>query len=198
MMRDTPTQFDPKASDRVMIELISRGEHVQDAWDTLLARHSNLIYTVPRRYGLQETDASDVYQAVCEALWREIATLRDPDRLSAWLLAVAGRLTWRVVARNRRQAVHEGTLPDEGATLPDLGLQPDAVLLRREEWHTVASAVHSLPERCRRLIWYLYYDDANPAYGEIARRMNLAEGSIGPIRRRCLSRLKKELHRLER
>jgi RNA polymerase sigma factor (sigma-70 family) len=152
---------------------------------------------VPRRYGLQESDASDVYQAVCEALWRKLVTLRDPDRLSAWLMAVAGRLSWRVVMRNRRRAVHERSLPDEHMPLPDFAPQPEALVLRREEWHTVAAALQALPERCRSLIWYLYYDVTAPAYDEIALRMDLAEGSIGPMRGRCLARLKKELRRLE-
>ncbi len=191
------TPFDPEASDRVLVELIVRGEHVQAAWDALLARHSNLIYTMPRRYGLQESDASDVYQAVCEALWKEVATLRDPDRLPAWLLAVAGRLSGRAIARNRRRAVHERSLPDEDLSLPDFGPQPDEEMLRREEWQTVDTAVRALPERCRSLIWYLYYDASRPAYEEIARRMDLAEGSIGPIRGRCLEQLKKHLRRLD-
>jgi RNA polymerase sigma factor (sigma-70 family) len=186
-------RFDPEAPDRELIGLIRRGEQVQEAWAALLARHSNLIYTVPRRYGLQESDAADVYQAVCEALWKEIGNLRDPDRLAGWLLAVAGRTCGRAIMRKRRHADHEHALLDEDMPLPDTLPRPDELTLRREEWQIVADAVRALPERCRRLIWYLYYDPERPAYGEIALRMELAEGSIGPIRGRCLAQLKKKL-----
>lgn len=185
--------FDTEATDRDLIALIRSGDRVQEAWATLLTRYSHLIYTVPRRYGLQESDAGDVYQAVCEALWKEIDTVRDPDRLSGWLLAVAGRMCGRAIMRKRRHADHERALPDDDLPLPDTGLRPDELTLRREEWVTVAEAVRALPDRCRRLIWYLYYDPTQPSYEEIARRMALSEGSIGPIRGRCLGQLKRQL-----
>lgn len=192
------TPFDPTASDRKLIELILSGEHVQAAWDALLTRYSDLIYSVPRRCGLQESDAGDVYQAVCETLWKELASLRDRDRLAPWLLTVAGHMSGRFIRRRQRHSTHESTILDVEMPVPDMGPQPDELVLRREQWQTVATAVCALSDRCRQLIWYLYYDPTMPSYEDIARRMDLAEGSIGPIRGRCLAQLKKQLQHLER
>jgi RNA polymerase sigma factor (sigma-70 family) len=192
-MRNQSTQFSAEASDRELIAMILNEEDVQAAWDALLTRYSNLIYSVPLRYGLQESDANDVYQGVCESLWKELAGLRDPDRLDAWLLKVAGRLSWRAIMNRRRKMQQESVAVDAELPLPDSGPRPDDVVMQNEEWRAVAAAVRALSNRCQELIWYLYYDPAMLSYEDIATHMGLAEGSIGPIRVRCLARLKKQL-----
>lgn len=197
-MRNQTTRFEAEASDRELIAMILNGEDVQAAWDALLTRYSNLIYSVPLRYGLQESDANDVYQGVCETLWKEVAGLRDPDRLDAWLLKVAGRLSWRAIMNRRRQTQHESVVVDTESPLPESGPRPDEVVMRHDEWRAVAAAVRALSNRCQKLIWYLYYDPAMLSYEDIARRMGLAEGSIGSIRARCLEQLKKQLDDLKR
>lgn len=197
-MHKQTTPFDVEAPDGQLVEMILSGLHVQAAWDVLLARYSNLIYTVPVRYGLQPSDADDVYQAVCKAFWKDMARIRERDRLAAWLLKVAGHMSWRVLMSRRRQARRESALVEAELPASGSGLRPDELVLRREEWQAVAVAVRSLSERCQTLIWYLYYDPAMLSYEEIARRMGLAEGSIGPNRGRCLSQLKERLRHLER
>jgi len=69
MLREGGQADHGELSDRQLIAAILRGEQQQVAWDILLTRHGRLVYTVPHRYGLQESDAADVYRAVCEALW---------------------------------------------------------------------------------------------------------------------------------
>ncbi len=90
MVREGGQADHGELSDRQLIAAILHGEQQQVAWDILLTRYSHLVYTVPRRYGLQESDAADVYQAVCEALWKDLGALRDVERLTPWLLRVAG------------------------------------------------------------------------------------------------------------
>lgn len=196
MRKDETTRFEADAPDRQLIRWILDGAHVQEAWTALLDRYSNLIYTVPLRYGLQQSDAADVYQSVCEMLWQEMVHLRDHDRLASWLLTTAGRASWRVVMDRRRHMLRESPVLDDDPPLPDTGPRPDEIVLRSEEWSSVAAAVRELPDRCRELIRYLYYDQTMLPYEEIARRLGLAEGSIGPIRARCLSQLKKNLRAL--
>jgi RNA polymerase sigma factor (sigma-70 family) len=194
MIRHSKEQDEVEVSNHHLIAMILRGEGEQAAWDSLLARYSKLIYSVPLRYGLQESDAADVYQAVCVALWQGLADLRDADRLSGWLLTVAGKISWRVLMKRRRQGQYEAPVPETDALVDDSSGHPEDMALRRDDWRAVAAAVRALPERCRQLIWYLYYDASAPSYDEIARQMGLAEGSIGPIRARCLAQLKKQLH----
>ncbi len=187
------TGYSGTVTDRQLIDAILSGVRVQPNWDALLSRYSHFIYNVPRRYGLQESDAADVFQDVCEALWKGLPTVRNQDRLGGWLLSVAGHISWRVIIKRHRHRQRETSLDDTAVPLSDSGPGPDELLVRGEEWDTVAAAVQSLPERCRDLVRYLYYDPAMLSYEEIAIRMGLAEGSIGPVRGRCLARLKQLL-----
>ncbi len=69
MLREGGQADHGELSDRQLIAAILRGEQQQVAWDILFTRHGRLIYTIPHCYGLQESNAADVYHAVCEALW---------------------------------------------------------------------------------------------------------------------------------
>ena len=63
--------------------------------------------------------------------------------------------------------------------------------LEREQM--VREAMEHLPPRCREMIELLFFEHSLVPYNEVARRLNLATGSIGFIRGRCLKRLKKLL-----
>ena len=84
---------------------------------------------------------------------------------------------------------------DEGGALdpPDSNPLADEVLLRLEKQHTIRSAVGTLDERCRLLLEMLFYCSEPPPYSEIAARLGLPEGSIGPTRARCLQKLLRKL-----
>ena len=59
----------------------------------------------------------------------------------------------------------------------------------------VREAIGQLPARCREMIELLFFEHPPVPYTEVARRLNLATGSIGFIRGRCLKRLKKAVGR---
>jgi Sigma-70 region 2 len=47
--------------------------------------------------------AEDAVQQAWQIAWRKLATLRDPDRLRSWLVAVAANETRQLVRRRRRR-----------------------------------------------------------------------------------------------
>src|SRR6185369_9625586 len=60
----------------------------QRAWNALLERYKNLIYSIPLRYGTPHQDAADIFQAVCLDLFNELPRLRDAEALQGWLTRV--------------------------------------------------------------------------------------------------------------
>jgi len=64
-----------------------------------------------------------------------------------------------------------------------------------EAEQTLRDAVQSLPPRCRELIAMLFFETPARPYQEIASQLGLAAGSIGFIRGRCLTRLRRELEK---
>ena len=70
------------------------------------------------------------------------------------------------------------------------------MLAQVKEEQVLRDAVRTLPPRCRQLIEMLFFEAPARPYQEVAARLGLAAGSIGFIRGRCLTRLRRELEKL--
>ncbi|MDY7100361.1 MAG: sigma-70 family RNA polymerase sigma factor [Actinomycetota bacterium] len=153
----------------------------QDAWSEVYRRYSNLVFWVARRAGLDEADAADVCQTSFLRLLDHVDRIADPERVGAWLATTARRESVRVQQRHRRQ--HGADLgPEEMDVRSE---PPDARLLADERADAVHRAVDRLPGRSRQLVGLLL-DDREPTYVEIAERLSMPVGSIGPTRLRML------------
>lgn len=167
----------------------------EGAWEDLIHAYSRLIYSVARRYGLNENEAADVFQSVCLAVWEGLASVRETTKLSSWLITVTARAAWHCIAARGRGSVAP---LDETMDLPGgAANEPEEEALRREGAESLRQALEFLPERWRRLMWHLYFDPAAPSYAEVAQILGMPEGSIGPTRARCLKRLQAILENLE-
>jgi RNA polymerase sigma factor (sigma-70 family) len=165
----------------------------ESAWEELVSRYERLVYTIPIRYGLTPSEVDDVYQSVWMALIKHIETLRRPDRIGAWLVTTARRECWE----RRRGADFKRSVSSNLETLlvdRDGGeLTPEEVVAVFRQHEALREAIECLDERCRKLLWHLYYDSTIPSYADIAEKMDMPIGSIGPLRARCLKKLRKIL-----
>lgn len=162
----------------------------QAAWELLVRRYQRLVHAIPLRAGLDENGAADVFQDVFAALVQRLDSIEDPDRLGSWIMTTTRRMTWRAVRGQREARTTETVLAEEAEQVPDSESLPEHVLGRLEEQHEVRTALASLDERCRRLLTLLFYAPGEPPpYSAVAAELNMAEGSIGPVRARCLERL---------
>lgn len=153
------------------------------AWDTLVGRYERLVFSVALRNGLEREDAADVTQEVFVALLDALDSLRDDTRLASWLMTVARRKAWRT----RERFVRSHPAPADVAADATLAADP------LDSWTSLTAlhdAVSDLGEPCRTLIHELYLDADQPSYAEIAARMGRSIGGIGPLRGRCLERLR--------
>ena len=72
----------------------------QDAWDALVARYNNLLWSVARGYRLERSDAADVVQIAWLRLVEHLPKVRDPERVGAWLATTVRRECLQVIARS--------------------------------------------------------------------------------------------------
>src|SRR5205085_2086870 len=73
---------------------------------------------------------------------------------------------------------------------------PADALVALEQEQAVRRALAALGERCREILHALYFEEFRPgsvAYAEIAGRLGIARGSVGPTRQRCLEGMRREL-----
>lgn len=169
----------------------------QAAWRVLVERYQRLVFTVARRAGLDEHAGADILQSVFEKLFRHLGQLTQPDRLRAWVVTTARRETLTLLARNARmRTVAEPVTDDDEGSLIDRLADPsplaDEQMQALQEAQQMHVALDRLDERCRGLLTMLFADDDDRLpYDEIARRLGMPEGSIGPTRGRCLDKLRR-------
>ena len=63
----------------------------EPAWRALVDNFAGLVWSVIRGYRLNPADAADVSQTTWLRLAEHIASLRQPERVGAWLVTTAGR-----------------------------------------------------------------------------------------------------------
>ena len=152
------------------------------------------MYTIPRRAGLDDDQAAEVFQEVFTTLFQKLNDIDDPDRLQAWLVTTAKRKTWRLISKARlttqmHRSEGEDGAAEELASIPDVAPLADETMLKLEQQHEVRTALGSLEERCRKLLTMLFYEPETPSYSQIAMSLKISAGSIGPTRARCLQKM---------
>ncbi|MBK6314444.1 MAG: sigma-70 family RNA polymerase sigma factor [Blastocatellia bacterium] len=166
------------------------------AWRELIARYQGLIYSVPRRMGMSPEASADVFQCVCVLLYQRLGSIRDPNRLGGWLLTTASREAIRTSRRAKRTVSLDNGRDDAAGSaendLPDLRPLADEDREAIERAQMLRSALAEMSDRCRTLL-EAFLDDEESNYRDVARRLNIPIGSIGPTRARCFSKLKELL-----
>lgn len=165
----------------VLVRRAAAGD--EHAWRCIVDRYHRLIWATARACGLAEADAADVCQTTWLRLAEHLDRITEPAALPGWLVTTTRRESVRVAKRSRRP------IPPRLVDRLDLGDDTAFERLERLERHRdVRTAFGRLGERCRVLLAMLSADDAC-SYDEISDQVGIPVGSIGPTRRRCLTKL---------
>ncbi|MTD58725.1 RNA polymerase sigma factor [Amycolatopsis pithecellobii] len=158
------------------------------AWRILAPAFSALVLGIVRSYRLGDTDASDIYQHTWLKLLQWPAGLRDPARLPSWLATTARRHALHLLKARRRE------FPGPHQEPADPAHSPEQELLAAERDRVLWRTVERLPDRHRDLIHLLCGDDRF-THAEIAAKLGIQAGSVGPLRRRALDGLRRALEK---
>ena len=181
-MRDDPLVI-------AMVNRAAAGD--QGAWNQIVERYSPLVWSICVRYRLDRQDSDDVGQSVWLLLVERIGMLREPAALPGWLATTTQRECLRVLRTSRRHDHVE--LPDEQLSLDLDAEMIEEELLAAERDAAVRAAFAELPRSCRELLAMLTSDQPH-SYEDISATLGMRVGSIGPMRARCLDRLRQSPH----
>lgn len=157
------------------------GDH--HAWDTLVHRLSGVVWKTVLGSSLSSEDRKDACAATFFRLYERLGTVREPAKLPGWVAAVARNEVVAIVRSSQRQR------GDSRATLVDVRPH-DEQLIDDELRAALARAFSRLPEEAQHLL-RLLMQEPPLAYDDIAIRLGVPRGSIGPTRRRLLDRLRR-------
>lgn len=178
----------PGATDGELLLRAQKGDG--SAWEALVDRLGSRVLAVARAHRLSWADAEDVYQITWYRLLTHLDSIREPDRVGAWLAATCRHECLRLIKRSGRQ-VPSGDDEDFEDADP-LTPPPEARLIASERQLAVWDALASLPPHCQRLL-RLFMADPPPSYEEVTAALDMPQGSIGPTRRRCLEKMRNKL-----
>jgi RNA polymerase sigma factor (sigma-70 family) len=170
-------------SDEKLVLACRRGEAA--AWSLLINRYQRLIYAIPRRVGLDEAQAAEVFQHTFAKLLKHVGEIEHLGRVREWLVTTAQRETLQLI---QRRSTEQSSSNAE--TVPGGDLLSDEVLGLLVGQHLIRTALATLDDRCRQLLTLLFLRPAPLPYSEIAAALDMQEGSLGPARARCLQRVR--------
>ncbi|MFJ8077807.1 sigma-70 family RNA polymerase sigma factor [Streptomyces sp. NPDC096176] len=131
-------------------------------------------------------EAGDLEQAVWVRLLEQLGADGPPPDAARWVRAAV-----RAEARRaRRKAARELPYRHEPSTDPAGG--PERAALRSERRRVLRAAVARTPGNCPRLLAAML-SPHDPTYREIAGTLGISQGSLGPLRSRCLGCLRRML-----
>ena len=178
-MRDDPT----------VVALVTRAAGSDPgAWNEIVERYAPLVWSICARFQLSRSDRQDVAQNVWLLLVEQLGKLREPAALPGWLGTTTRRECLRLVTAARKSE-RLGTGLDDALQFVDNTIIDEEILMA-ERNAALRTALAELPPRCQRLLAMLTSDPPS-SYTEISKTLQVAIGSIGPQRARCLERLRR-------
>lgn len=131
-------------------------------------------------------EARDLEQAVWVRLLERLDGACLPPDAARWV-----RSAVRAEARRaRRTAARERPYGPEPSADPAVG--PERAALSSERRRALRAAIARTPGNCPRLLTAMLSPD-DPTYREIAGELGISQGSLGPMRSRCLGCLRRML-----
>lgn len=165
-------------------------EDNQVAWAELVSRYGRLVYSIPRKYGLDAPSSEDVFQEVFSILLTQLGGIRNQRAIPKWLITTTQRVCSQAIKRAK----------SSGEELPDAADTADPPLERILQWerqHLVRQALRQLSGPCEDLLTALYLNQSQGSYAEVSEQLLMPVGSIGPTRARCLKKLMEILQAMD-
>lgn len=163
------------------------------AWKALVEGLSPLVWSVVRAHRLSDADAHEVYQTVWFRFAQHLGRIREPQKAGSWLASTARHECLKVLKSLRRltptddphvlDRVSEDRTPEQSL------LDSEEAAVESERIRHLWQEFEELGDRCRQLLRILMASPP-PSYQEVSSALGITVGSIGPLRQRCLRRLR--------
>jgi len=183
---NTPAQY----SDEELVALVAVGNH--DAFQTLMARHARLVFSVAYRHlGVRE-DAEDIVQDTFTRVLKAAPRYRPDAPFRTYLLTIVTRLCLNRRARaNTRSEETRDPMSEVFRRVQTHGPSPEEVLLQDERARAVRRAILALPEDQRMALILFRFEGLS--YEAIAVLLGRRVSAITSLLWRARQRLRAEL-----
>ena len=152
--------------DRHLVEQAQRGD--RDAFAVLARTRADRLMAIAQRILRDVGRAEDAVQQTLVIAWRELRSLRDPDRFDAWLQRLLVNATYDEARRAKAWNANIRELPAEGPAGHDASSDV-------EDRDRLDRGFRRLPVDQRAIIVFTHYLGLTPT--EIAERLEIPVGT---------------------
>lgn len=179
--------------EKVLLARAKKGEIA--AFESLMTAYENRVYTLALRSTGSEHDAADITQEVFLRAWKSLDSFRGDSSLSTWLYRVTSNLcvdfARKRAAEGSTASIDDAESPAASIPDPSRAIQPEQAAENQELREELQYALAQLSEEHRRVV--LLRDVAGLPYTEIARTLELEEGTVKSRLARARNSLRKIL-----
>lgn len=170
-----------EADDHLLVESLRNGS--EQAYEELLARFQQPVYTLAMRLLTNQAEACDVVQEVFLKVFRHIDHFRAQSSLKTWIYRITvneAHNARRWFSRHRSREVDLDTEPEEyrnwRETIADGGRSPFEEALNHEHAGIIQSALGRINPVFREAV--VLRDIADLSYEEIAQVLGVSLGTV--------------------
>ena len=174
-------EFGADSDDLRLVELLRQG--VEGAYEELLARFQQQVYTLSLRLLNDSSEAADVVQEVFLKVFRNISNFRGQSTLKTWIYRITineAHNARRWFFRHRRREVELDTDPEESRNwkeiIPDHSRSPFDMALEGEQHTMIEAALDRINPIFREAV--VLRDITDLSYEEIAEILGVSLGTV--------------------
>lgn len=168
-----------REEDKRLIKSALQGD--QKAYEALLIKYRNLVYTIMIKMVRNPQEAEDLTQEAFMKAFHSLASFNEEFAFSTWLMKIATNncIDFLRKRKLRTYSIHEPIqYKDEKIEIeiPDAEAGPEKNILQSERKQILEEAIARLPERYRYVIILRHKEEKS--YEEISEILNLPLGTV--------------------
>ncbi len=148
----------------------------RDAFGLIVSRYQNLICSLAYSATGNLSQSEDLAQETFVTAWKQLANLREPAKLRAWLCGIARNLINGALRRQGREPVHHAETLEAAEAAPAVERLPAEQTITNEEQAILWRSLERIPEIYREPLVLFYRE--HQSIEAVAQSLELSEDAV--------------------
>src|SRR5256885_12972539 len=166
-----------KTTDSSDFELVTQSlAGNRDAFGWIVARYQSLICSLAYGATGSLSQSEDLAQETFVAAWKQLADLREPEKLRSWLCRILRNLTYDALRKQGREPIHKAQPLEEVQETPAPEPLPSDHTISREEEAILWRSIERIPASYREPLVLFYRE--HQSVENVAAALDLSEDAV--------------------
>jgi RNA polymerase sigma factor (sigma-70 family) len=148
----------------------------REAFARIVCRYQSLICSLTYSATGSLTQSEDLAQETFLTAWKQLAGLREPEKLRNWLCVISRNLAYDALNKQRREPSHAADPLDSAHDSPAPEPMPPEQVMSREEQEILWRSIERIPETYREPLVLFYRE--HQSVEAVAQNLELSEDAV--------------------